>query len=77
MTVKIRKGNILNVVPLEAFNNTYKQYGWEIVGENTESEINKEIKDKGIVTENQQNAFIKAKHESKKRSFDDKLFKGD
>lgn len=77
-TVKIRKGSINNVVPLEAFNSLYKINGWEIVGEEpNESDLTRELNQKGIINENQQNAYVQAKIEKGKMRFNDGLFKGE
>jgi len=32
--VKIAKDGVINIVPMSAFNNYFKSFGWEIVGEN-------------------------------------------
>ncbi len=74
--VKIRKGTIETLVPIEAYNHIYKPKGWAIV-EATENELDKELKEKGLVNEKQQNAYIRAKNEKNRRHFDDGLFKGE
>lgn len=74
--VKIRKGTIETLVPIEAYNSIYKPKGWVIV-EEAENELDKELKNKGLVNEKQQNAYIKAKNEKNRRHFDDGLFKGE
>ena len=74
--VRIRKGNVSTIVHIDAFNSLYKPKGWEIV-ETVENELDKELKDKGLINEKQQNAYILAKHERSKRHFNDGLFKGE
>lgn len=75
--VRIQKGSVVNVVPINAYNSIYKPKGWEIIEEQVENEIDKELKYKGIVNEKQQNAYVRAKQEKAKRHFDDGLFKGE
>lgn len=74
--VQIRKGEIYNVVSRGAYESIYKSKGWLLVGE-AENKQNHEFEVKGIVDENVQNAYVKAKREETKRHFNDDLFKGD
>lgn len=75
--VKIKNGNVITIVRIEAFNNIYKPKGWTIVEESVKSELDCELNEKGLVNEKQQNAYIHAKKEKSKRHFDDGLFKGE
>ncbi len=75
MQVTIKKGTVSNVVSKELYAKVYEPNGWTIVGPVQPSVIQKELDDKGIVNEQQQNAYIKSKQE--RRQFDDGLFEGE
>lgn len=75
--VKIRKETIETLVHINAYNAVYKPKGWVIVEQGVENELDRELREKGLVNENQKEAYIRAKAEKARRHFDDGLFKGE
>lgn len=75
--VKITNSGIFNVVPLGAYETVYKDKGWTVVENRVENELDSELKAKGIIDEDRQNAYIQTKNERANRHFNDGLFIGE